>query len=127
MQAVVAAAVICIVMQILHFLHPSAEVPDKAPGAIERLVATFGGAQTQRAESIRTAGSFVQSGLPLEEVYAVAAAVRAHYARKSLHGGRSPVPACQCLSWFSWLALARCNSRWIVVTLHSLPYRRQSI
>ena len=71
--------------KILHFLCSPAEVPDETPDALERLAMTFGGHQTRRAESIRTARSFVQSGLPLEEVYAVAAVVvRGHTTHTSL-------------------------------------------
>ena len=109
-QAVLAAATICITMQFVYFLHTPADMPaDEIPDALKRLAMAFGRAQTKCAGGIRTAGSFVQSGLSLEEVCAVAAAgLSAH---KYRHGGRSPVPACQCSSWFSWLVLARCSSR----------------
>ena len=84
MQAVLSAAIVCITLQFLYFVHTAAEMQAKAP------------AQTKRAGSIDAASNSVESSPSPEEAYAVASVVlRAH---KDRSGGRSPIPACQCTS-----------------------------
>ena len=81
MQAVPSAAIVCVTLQFLCFIHTAAEMQQKAP------------AQTKRAGSIEAAGNFLKSNPSPEEAYALASIVLCAYKYRS--GGRSTVPAAE--------------------------------